>query len=399
MHQLFVLSSFFLFLLAHQYIKYTAYLHYVVNLNYWETNTLFIFLFFGFFTKLPLRVIFIFLINLTFTNIFFFSLGIQKKLLTSLIVGTVILHPLGFYIFTILFSLKFYFITIHHFLLKTSVNLSALIFFLSVTLFLGSLWASQSNSWGYFWVNDAVEWLLLLTIIYTLVFLHLWVKPLSYNFFLPIFIIVNFLILVRLNFVPTRHSFIATSSTLYFLLFFYIFFFNLCMSIVFFVKKSYNLPILYFCAMVIILIEPLFSLKFFFIFLFFYFLSNRLNQFILAPVLHLICMVFLIIWLIFFKFFFLNYYREIFGNVSDICVYFSSLNSNFNLFKLSQSYALLEFVDFFISWNASFSNLTVGSFNLSVCLNNWVLFHFFILVLTMVKSVEFRFLYKKKTLV
>ncbi len=398
--QPFVLLWFWVLLLtSYQNVKYTSYLSYIVNLNFWETNTLFIFLFFLLFIKVGLRLIVFCFFSLLFTNIFFWNYYFKKKILSSLIVGTIVLHPLGFYLFTMVFFLKFYFINTHTFVLKTSFNLSRLAFFLSLTLFLGSLWASQSNSWGYFWVNDAVEWLLLLIIIYTLIFIHLWVKLNSYNFNLLILILFNFLLLIRLNFLPTRHNFIATTSTIYFLFFFYMFFFNWGSSVFFFIKKSYS-PTSWFIVLTLIFIfQPLLCLKFYFLVLVLVFLNHKLNQFVISPVFHLLVVVFLTLWLIFFKFFFLNYSTETSLFISDLYVFFSLFTSSFSVFKPSHSYFLLEFVDFFVDWNSHFSNLTVSCFKLLVGLNNWILFYFCLFLFTFIKRVEFGFLYKKKTLI
>lgn len=384
MQQLVVVGLTTLCVLSNQQGKYTVYFNYVINLNYWETNTFSILLFSFFFVKLSLQLIIPCLLNLVLKNIFFISFGFQKKLLLTLAVGTVVLHPLGFYIFTIIFLLKFYFLKNHFFLLKQYLNMSYLVLFLTVTLALGSLWASQSNSWGYFWVNDAVEWLLLIIICYILGFLHFWVHPNRYNFFLAILIIINVLVLVRLNFVSTRHNFISNNSTIYILLFFYVLVAN---SIGFwscFLKKTYKLSSWFSVCILSIYFAPLIFLKWYFFIFFFLFVSSKLNHLIPLPIFHLLTICFLTVWIIFFKFFFLNYFKIIplTGLGIDIFVY--SLSSTFNLFKSPHMFSILEFVNFCVDWGCSSIANVAGSFGLAVLLNNCMLIYLFILALSFI---------------
>lgn len=76
---------------------------------------------------------------------------------TSLLAGSIIIHPILFYIFV-------NFLVLYLVLRKESLQIakiSSLVIYVlvcgSVALLLGGLWGLQSNVWGYLWVSDQIE--------------------------------------------------------------------------------------------------------------------------------------------------------------------------------------------------------------------------------------------------
>lgn len=396
-HQLTVLLYFINLLLSNQFWNYSFYYTYVINLNYWETNSLFIFLFFLFFIKIPTRFFFFCVVFLFFNSFLFFSISSHKTLLITLIVGTVVIHPVAFYFFTTLFLIKLYYSYNHFFLVRISLNIANLSLFLSLTLLLGSLWASQSNSWGYFWVNDSVEWVLLLTIVYLIYYFHVWGKLTNYNFFLFNLMIINVLVLIRLNFLPTRHNFISSKLTVYFLLFIYNFFFTIVNSSSLSLKKFFKWNAL--LVLLCFLINPLLFSKYSFFIFFLFFFYYKLNDKVFSQVFHLFIFTFLFLWVIFFNFFFLNYSKQSnFCNFS-LFIYKYNLDCVNSFFKYCGNFSFLEFVNFFFWEDSLFSNITTNLFSIYVFLNNFILVYLLSISLVLLKMVEFRFLYKKKTFI
>ncbi len=188
----------------------------MTSLNYWETNLFFVGLVVFCFISWTFRVFSLLVSMWFFKTSAFFSTIFVKTLITNLIVGTVTIHPLAFYMYVTLFIVKVMHKRFQFSTIRLHITTNLLTFFLIFTLFLGSIWAMQSNSWGYFWVNDAVEWLLLLFILYLVYKLHVWcIFTGQINFFLYSLALLNTLILIRLNFLPTRHNFITTKLTVY----------------------------------------------------------------------------------------------------------------------------------------------------------------------------------------
>lgn len=389
------------FFFSNQSWSYSFYYTYVVNLNYWESNILFIYLFFLFFSRLSSKLIFLIFSFLIFNFFLFFSTTPYKSLLITLMVGTVTIHPLAFYFFTLIFVVKFYYFNMHFFVNRVALSFQTLSLFLTLTLLLGSLWASQSNSWGYFWVNDAVEWLLLLITLYILSVIHFWSHKFLYNFCLIVFMFFNLLLLIRLNFLPTRHNFISSKLTVYLLLFFYCAVTSYCNTSTSFIKKLVRLNLLWVVPAVSLIANPLIFCKYIYFILFIYFLNNKLNPTITSPALHLVFNAFLLIWVFFYNFFFLNYNSSgaFFFNSSIFSFFKSTIVFGEVFFKYYVNFSLLEFVSFFFWWDSVFFSLTTNIFNIMVILNNFTLIYILLLSLVLLKRVESRFLYKKKTFI
>lgn len=204
------------------YYSGSYYLFYLVSLNSWNLNFIFnYFLLLGlgfpilhpFYTILLYKLIFSFvgLAVFIYKPIVFFT-----PLIFSLWVGSISIHPICLYFF--LLSLFFY---VFSFLEPSSIYKS---FFLLKNLLLlgvfalalGGLWGLQSFTWGFIWSGDGIEWVLFLLCTLLLINLHTPLKPL--NFYILVFtylIIVLLLLLIRLNILTTRHSFIVSSSLTY----------------------------------------------------------------------------------------------------------------------------------------------------------------------------------------
>ena len=156
---------------------------------------------------------------LTFINYKFFFYFFQNNILLKnylsineyfhfvfeLLVGVVSIHPLLFYcsFFLLLFKL----------ILKKKQNytyyLSSYTVFciILITFSLGSFWGWLNFSWGYMWVYDYIEYLLLLAALQILFYLHLkhyvCLSNINLLFYLNYFITY---MLIRYSFVVTRHA-------------------------------------------------------------------------------------------------------------------------------------------------------------------------------------------------
>ena len=205
----------------------SCYLHYLYGLNYWDTNAIFIcIIFLTLFNKinlLPCVLLLNFFVKLKFFNVLF----LKKQLPEALLIGTITVHPLMFYFFMLILFVKTIKFNVKYLYNYLPISNTRLSLYLTITLILGGFWGLQSTIWGYFWVNDSVEWILLLAILGILYSLHTSiVSTLKFNGFLLIFLLFNLVIMVRLNIFQTRHSFIEQRSLSSFLLCGYLLFFE-----------------------------------------------------------------------------------------------------------------------------------------------------------------------------
>lgn len=286
-----------------QQSKFTYYFTYISSLNYLDTNIVYLLIIFSLVFPINIKLLFIaikfFLKSSTFIQIFFF-----KTLLNSLVVGTVLIHPIMFYMFLTIFLLKTYYSNnyISFFLFKiTNYNL---IFFLTITMFLGGFWATQSNAWGYFWVNDLVEWVLLFIIINSIVFLHFWLlNSVYYNYFFIQLFILSIIILIRVGFFSTRHNFISFNMSVYTIFFTYFFMINILQ----FSNVQPKRPYKFILKLGIVLLNLILYFNFFLkvvFFNFFNFFLKKLHLYSKLSYFHYTFFLFFIIWLspfIFFK--------------------------------------------------------------------------------------------------
>ncbi len=201
-------------------------LNYLVGLNSWVYNTWIVFLIFlqshRFSAIKHRQVCIIFLLSQAFVLPTPFFCPVTLPL--SLWVGTINWHPPLFYSVVITYSS----LQIKKNLIYITTLIKVLDFsqikMLSITLLLGGLWGLQSLTWGYFWVNDGIEWSLLINILLITIHQH----RLDYRYS-TLFCVENLsgvlltLVLLRLNLLPTRHAFLTTTPVIYKLILIYLF--------------------------------------------------------------------------------------------------------------------------------------------------------------------------------
>lgn len=142
---------------------------------------------------------------------------------TTLYYGTIVIHPILFYFSLTLLVLRFTITKRFSSVQILSVTSTNLFLLLTVTLLLGGFWGLQSIAWGYVWVNDWVECLLVAGILYILKVMHFDFNPAPQHIRLFwILCLLNFVLLVRLNILTTRHSFIANYSVSIFIIVIYL---------------------------------------------------------------------------------------------------------------------------------------------------------------------------------
>lgn len=188
------------------------------------------------------------------------------------------------------------------------ISTKSLALVLSLTLVLGGLWALQSTTWGYLWVNDWVEWLLAFIVISIVVGLHFWFLKISvFNFFFLIAFFINLLLFIRFSLLTTRHSFFASIQIFYILIFCYIILFEVITKHISKLKQWLWTPLSYntvalglFCWF----IGFSFVLKLFLVFLSCLFFWKKVTGTIANFYFHLIFITLYFIWATFFPFFF-----------------------------------------------------------------------------------------------
>lgn len=378
-------------MLSSSFSKYTVYFTYVISLNYWDANLLFICLFVLSLYLMKVKLFFTISLVCLCKELTFYSTIFYKTLIINLMVGTVVLHPLLFYISLVFFLLKNYSKGCLYFVNYQYISLLVVSVCLMCTLFLGSIWAIQSTSWGYFWVGDIVEWILLFKIMYILFCLHLWKNVnLCYNWFIFSLSLLSTLILIRLNLLSTRHNFISVSITSYVLVFFYILFVEIFCKIFNSLKKynNYNLVIL----IITLLVLTLSFLRFFFIIKYifvccvsFFFYKTVVNS-VRGLYYHAILLSFWLVWAILFNFFYLSYVPSynIFYEYTQI----------FENSKQTFYAAIVQITKFYVLEIIVFKNLEiilscfyiVHNLVVSVVLNNFHLFPVFIVGIFIFKN-------------
>lgn len=183
------------------------YKFFIIFLNYLFLN-FFILIFFIMYFKF-INIIFTFIyfsfiiIN---SNFFYYSLSLKiKKIPITLLIGLINIHPLLLY-----FSL--FFIIFYFFSLKENCNNRLFFFFnifiiLFLAFLLGGFWGWFNTSWSYFWVYDYIEFYLLSLLVSCLIYLHGKNLLSLYKLvFLSFYIIFWLFLLLRLNFLVTRHA-------------------------------------------------------------------------------------------------------------------------------------------------------------------------------------------------
>ncbi len=344
--------------------KYSNYLLILVSLNDWTFNFFLITLILfnikygiGYFSWC---FTIIWLNSFCFTA--FSNLVKVKKLILALWLGTLNVHPPIFYLglillFIILNSFHFYDKQ------KLSLQLKTNLYLLFLTLAFGGLWGLQSLAWGYFWVNDGIEWILLVSILLLVNYYHTFIKrELTIFFFFFIPLILTLLLFIRLNIISTRHSFLSSYSLVYLSLFFY-FFLNLIIFNTFkinvFITNKGVLSILYILTMYITISNysylVLFS-KYLYTYIFYFFLKNPKivgynNK---TRYCHYILFLSLTVWSVAYssylvKFMYISLYKSFFKFYDIASALFINSYQNKNILVNT-----LEFVNFFSSFSFIF---------------------------------------------
>ena len=321
-------------------------------------------------------------------------------MVTTLFAGTIIIHPLLFYLFTLAFLVTFIFKGTLHINLSNPLKLSQLSNFLWLALFLGGLWGLQSLTWGYVWVNDLIEWSLLLIIFYILCRLHLFpnVKLIYYGLFFPL-LFVNLVLMIRLNLLQTRHSFLTNLNYLYFvysayLLIVFLFFLSLKSLKPTPTSGAYFLiwaPFLAHNPLWITYIFKITTLYSYWVLL----LKNSIKIFKNKMISHFFLINFFLIWGVLYAFFFLNYESICNLHLWDLIVFYKSMLTVTPVYTAPGVAVLIEFIDFFFGYFVTSALVIADGLAQVIAFNNFLII-VLLLISFIVKLVEFRSLYKKK---
>ena len=195
-----------------------------MGLNSWVYNTwavVIIFLQYHRFLKLtPNQLCITFFLSETIflTQPFFRPLTLP----ISLWVGTINWHPPLFYCVIITYASTQIKKNLSYTNLLVKAPYFSQIKMLGFTLLLGGLWGLQSLTWGYFWVNDGIEWSLLLIVTLVIIYQHsIQYRHTIFFWSENLWSILVALLLLRLNLLPTRHAFLTTTPVVYKLILIY----------------------------------------------------------------------------------------------------------------------------------------------------------------------------------
>lgn len=381
--------------------KWAFYYSHVTNLNFWDTNIMMICSIILCIVRVFERSFSCFSIFCLFSLTNFNTLVNIRELLPTLLVGTVTIHPILFYVSLLIFFCKFLFKTKFPLFNIIPISFKLLTLILFTTLSLGGFWSLQSNTWGYFWVNDAVEWALLVLVCYVLLRIHsLATTALFVNFNLFFFIIFTFLISIRLNFIPTRHNFIATQQLFFILLLVYSLLFE-------YFRKSHTYLNLYLDKIftVLYLVFFYFLISSYFTLVFKWCFNIWVGYFFLRSIFHIVKNYFFhtiiitvsLLWSSLYFFFDVSYVFIPNHSVKILNLLSNELSYFYHFYFISENWAFLERVQFSETFlNLFFFNLSY-MLNLVEVFNNFSYLYLYLFLFIFSKRVEFRFLYKKKT--
>lgn len=198
-----------------------------------------------------------------------------KFIPTTLYIGYNNIHPPLFY-----FSLI---IGISYFLYNRWINikLSTIFIFSFITLMLGGLWGLGNSVWGFFWVNDKIELVLLLYILVLLFILHTFKKTINIKkIYAAIFCLLLILLSFRYGFAFTRHSFFDLK--------------NMCNNIKYLLIFFNILNVNFFLLLIILLIS---YYTIFLTFLYYLYKNYNVNYKFTLYTLHVLIILFIITWL------------------------------------------------------------------------------------------------------
>lgn len=163
-----------------------------IPLLYWRAESAYYFL------------IVFFISILQWPTMYFF----EPVFLDTLSHGWVLFHPILFYLSLLLLSLLLSKKDCSLFFIFSGLN----IYLLAITLVLGSFWGLVLNVWGFYWVYDPIEIVLLSLLLLCLAYSHLRPSTTRYTGYSVGYFLL-YVILIRLGVVNTRHSFFNKSSS------------------------------------------------------------------------------------------------------------------------------------------------------------------------------------------
>lgn len=167
-----------------------------LNINFFNYFYITIFFFYFLINKLKLFKFFIFFFS-------FIVIKLKKKIITfGLLIGYNSIHPYLFY-YSFLNTI-FYYLTLNSVYLNKKI-----IYYMSIlALILGGYWGFGSSVWGYFWVNDSIEWNLLTIVFLNVLSFHVYYNLRFKMLYASVCLLILYnIILFRFGFFFTRHSF------------------------------------------------------------------------------------------------------------------------------------------------------------------------------------------------
>lgn len=380
------------------------YLNILVAMNSWALNSAllvaFLFLYYSYYFRIG-TVLFWFTWKLFWKiGLFFEMYTNHHKLLYTLWVGTINIHPILFYMSVIIMFVLLVSNSIYT-LLITRITKFRLMILLAITLSLGGLWGLQSLTWGYVWVNDKIEWLLLCAVFLLVYQIHR-IKYMSLVFFKNciLWLLISGLLLIRLNIISTRHSFLSNYPLSYVVL--GILFIALLLLIlnkpplskynrIFYILIILYIGTFYYYSIYITKVIK-FSLLYFSIFIFLKHWSFSSAYLIL----HLVFISFLLLWAQLFTYFYLAFTDANY-----------SLRTTYNVYKISRELVSsiyqtttqlkhqLEYINFTLRFQPTHYSIFNQIYSYNLQFTNFSVFSLLVLVVFF-KDFELRLLYYKK---
>lgn len=399
-----------IFSLFYLFINNTTYLQLLITLNSWLYN---------FFI---LSIIFLWVAKFSkhFNSIFAFFLVLSQTafniktttdniliLVFPLWVGTLNIHPILFYLTIIMLFIKLSYLKRWFINQTLTLDLLALLFLSLSALILGGVWGLQSLSWGYFWVNDSIEWVLFLICLSITKNIH--TVTLKFKVIyqaLTIIYLLTLLLLIRLNLVPTRHNFFISDDKVFVLLMsifpIITFFINLFLKNNKLLRPT-SLFNIYICCFYLLnskVIITAWLTKFSFVYNF-YFFCNKISYFLgnlRIYAVHAALILSFFFWSHIFTFFFVDY-RFMSFKQTLIFIYKKVIVYTAMSYAISGlTNIILEFVDFMIAYSIGFLTQMAVDLLMKLTFNLfYVLILMFILIfITILKGLNLDFYIKKK---
>lgn len=258
--------------------------------------------------------------KLFFSFIFFFQqfsyiISTELSQPLALLVGFNNIHPFFFY--AAIFSFSYYILTVEK---LSFIRMLSILKLSVVALLLGGYWGAGNSVWGFFWVNDSIEYILLIFCLVIVFFLHT-KKHISSAFYLSVMMLFIFFMLFcfRWGLKFTRHNFLDS---------------NVINNFIFYLTYLRFLTLFFACLVQSNLQIFLFIFIFVIIFLIIFFLDYDIDGKLLF--IHVIILALCLSWLRYKPFYFSKIYLNF--NIFSYTVYIYINNFNnylyFKFFKL-----------------------------------------------------------------